>query len=80
MNQYREQKRQEFLAKFPKALYIDVPDRVAKATDWDLLSIWRCLRNYDPSQTVTQGWETVSMDDWAEAVYIELTRRGLSTN
>ncbi len=73
----RQEKLNAFREKYPNALYWDVQDRLEKASNADLLCIWNALRRYDPTDTVTQGWETVSMDDWAQSVYSELSVRGL---
>jgi len=49
-------------------------DKAAAMTDVEIMMVWRALRNYDPREEYSEG---VSMDDWANIIYGERSKRGL---
>lgn len=54
-----------------EALVVDVE----QLTDKSLLTIWKNLKSYDPKEEHSPG---VSMDDWAQLIYSELSKRGIA--
>ena len=61
----------------PNAPYTNVKTKIQSMSNDHLIA---CLygivsHGYDPTDTITQGWETVFMEDWHIAVHSELDRR-----
>lgn len=55
---------------------MSIYEKLAAMSDRDIMIIWRALANYDPSEYYDRE-NNITMDDWAEAVYSERSRRGL---
>jgi hypothetical protein len=64
---------------------MNIYDRLATKSDTEVLGIWEALGNYiqyDLLTNTSTSWldrydDENTMDDWAQAVYSELERRGL---
>lgn len=54
-------------------------EKLAAMTNRQLDAVWRALADYDPRED--SNWydstENISMDDWMQAVYSEMDRRGM---
>ena len=57
--------------------YQELAEIVQELPDSDLLIIWNNLVYYDPKDEYTPG---ISMDDWAQLIYGELSFRGILQN
>jgi hypothetical protein len=55
---------------------LSINQKLEQMSDSSLLAVWEGLRNYDPTEMydVERG---ITMDEWAEAVYSEISLRGL---
>jgi hypothetical protein len=54
----------------------EVMQKLAAMSDGDLRTVWRSLENYDPDEYY-DAEKGIKMDEWANAVYSELSSRGL---
>lgn len=75
----RQEKKLEWKLKHPRAPYWDVP---SKLKSMDTVFLRQCYEasfraHWEPGETVTQGWETVTIQEWQEAMYFELQARGV---
>lgn len=50
-------------------------NKVHSMSDARLKGVWDALKDYDPSKEYAPG---VSMDDWANMVYMEISRRNIA--
>lgn len=56
---------------------MSIYEKLAKMSNKQIKAIWEALDNYDPREWY-DAENCISMDEWAEAVYSEMDRRGIN--
>jgi hypothetical protein len=50
--------------------------KIEALTNQELLAVWTALKHYDPKDFYDRQ-HSITMDDWANAIYSNISRRGL---
>lgn len=78
-NEFLSSKEKDLMHKrlFPNSRYTNVKTKLESMSANDLINCLESLNRlpYGPYDTVTQGWETITMSDWHMCVDLELVGR-----
>lgn len=58
---------------------MNIYEKLAKMSKQQINAVWRALKDYDPAEDSRwyDSTENISMNDWMQAVYSEMDRRGM---